>query len=60
MLILVINSELMISNILNFRIRYVNGNDYIFIIEEKTGKQKIFKMTLILKRKIKNIVMKNI
>ena len=50
MFILGINSGLRISDILNLRVRDVKGKDYISIREKKTGKQKIFPMTQILKR----------
>ena len=53
MFILGINSGLRISDILSLRIRDVKGKDYISIREKKTGKQKIFPMTPILKREIK-------
>lgn len=53
MFILGINSGLRISDILSLRIRDVKGKDYISIREKKTGKQKIFPMTPILKRELK-------
>lgn len=53
MFILGFNSGLRISDILNLRIRDVKGKDYISIREKKTGKQKIFPMTPILKRELK-------
>ncbi len=54
MFIIGINSGLRISDILKLRVRDVKGKEQVSIREKKTGKQRIFPMTPILKRELKN------
>ncbi|MDK0717047.1 site-specific integrase [Clostridium perfringens] len=53
MFIIGTNSGLRISDILNLRVRDVKGKEFISIREKKTGKQRIFPMTPILKKELK-------
>lgn len=54
MFVIGINSGLRISDILKLRVRDVKGKEQVSIREKKTGKQRIFPMTPILKRELKN------
>lgn len=56
MFIIGTNSGLRISDILNLRVRDVKGKEFISIREKKTGKQRIFPMTPILKKRTKRIL----
>nr|WP_295681160.1 site-specific integrase [uncultured Lachnoclostridium sp.]DAD78543.1 MAG TPA: site specific tyrosine recombinase [Caudovirales sp. ctCiv1] len=51
-----IYSGLRISDILPFRVRDVNSKDYIYIREQKTGKEKRFPINNELKKIIKNYI----
>ena len=54
MFIIGINSGLRISDILKLRVRDVKGKEQVSIREKKTGKQRIFPMTPMLKKELKN------
>lgn len=54
MFVIGINSGLRISDILKLRVRDVKGKEQVSIREKKTGKQRIFPMTPMLKRELKN------